>query len=174
MMTGKYYAGLVLNWAARNGKTEIVHALILAKSDMNVQGPDSYTEYVSVKTYLGLQDLDRETTLSTRHYVDNDTALIEAARNNHAAIVQALITAGADLNLQNMEGRTALIEAICFGHSEIALALIRSGANLNLQDSNGFTALNWARNYWLSEIVQILSDAGAKECPRPYRPSGAG
>jgi ankyrin repeat protein len=56
-----------------------------------------------------------------------------APQMGRAAIVQALIGAGADLNLQNKDGETALMLASKWGHADTAQALIEAGADLNLQ-----------------------------------------
>jgi ankyrin repeat protein len=56
-----------------------------------------------------------------------------ASQMGSAAIVQALIGAGADLNLQNKDGETALMQASEKGHTAIVQALIEAGADLNLQ-----------------------------------------
>jgi ankyrin repeat protein len=56
-----------------------------------------------------------------------------ASQIGRAAIVQALIGAGADLNLQNKDGETALTLASERDHPATVQALIEAGANLNLQ-----------------------------------------
>jgi ankyrin repeat protein len=48
--------------------------------------------------------------------------------------VQALIGAGADLNLQDKDGCTALMKASQCGHTPVAQALIGAGSDLNLRD----------------------------------------
>jgi ankyrin repeat protein len=69
------------------------------------------------------------------------TALIAASSHGHTGAVQALIGAGADLNLPSYDGWTALASASCRGHSTTIQVLIGAGANLNLQDKAGWTAL---------------------------------
>ena len=93
------------------------------------------------------------------------TALMLAAVENHAAIVQALVTAGAQVNARTAEytfqnltggaggiihdrpqgGLTALILAARQGSSEAAERLIAAGADLNATEPQyGFTALQTA------------------------------
>jgi ankyrin repeat protein len=58
-----------------------------------------------------------------------------ASGSGYTATVQALIRAGADLNLQNQVGDTALIWASEQGHTATAQALTGAGADINLGDN---------------------------------------
>jgi ankyrin repeat protein len=58
-----------------------------------------------------------------------------ASEQGHTATVQALIQAGADLNLQDKSGLTALMIASHEGHMASVRALIGVGADPNLQDT---------------------------------------
>jgi ankyrin repeat protein len=58
---------------------------------------------------------------------------MEASGWGRTATVQALIGAGADLNLQDKFGVTALMWASRKGHTATVQALIGAGADLNLQ-----------------------------------------
>ena len=66
--------------ATRNGKIEAVKRLLAAGCALNVRDKN------------------------------NDTALHFAARHGGAALLSALITAGADVNMQNQWGHTPLME----------------------------------------------------------------
>jgi ankyrin repeat protein len=59
---------------------------------------------------------------------------MEAAEEGHTAAVQALIGAGADLNLQDKDGWTALMKASGAGHTAAVQALIGAGADFDLGD----------------------------------------
>jgi ankyrin repeat protein len=56
-----------------------------------------------------------------------------ASKEGYTATVQALIGAGADLNLQDNDGWTALMLAAAKDHTATVQALIGAGAALNLQ-----------------------------------------
>jgi ankyrin repeat protein len=77
------------------------------------------------------------------------------------AAVQALIGAGADLNLQDKDGFTALIRAAANDHTATVQTLIGAGADLNLQNKDGFTALIRAAANEHMATVQALIGAGA-------------
>ncbi|MGA7488404.1 MAG: ankyrin repeat domain-containing protein [Xanthobacteraceae bacterium] len=95
------------------------------------------------------------------------TALIAAAHRGHAAIVRALIAAGAQLNHANNHGWTALLEAVVLGnggtnHTATVETLVTAGADVMLPDRYGTTALAHARTRGYSQIARILENAGAR------------
>ena len=59
----------------------------------------------------------------------------------HTEIAKALVTAGANLDVQDKDGSTALILAASDGHTEVTRALVSCGAQLNIRDKDGDTAL---------------------------------
>ena len=67
-----------------------------------------------------------------------ETALMFA---NTAAKVKLLVTAGAQLETKDEEGRTALLKAALKGEAAVANALIASGANANASDNKASNAL---------------------------------
>jgi ankyrin repeat protein len=69
------------------------------------------------------------------------TALQYAARDGCHACVDALITAGADLNFPTPDGVTPLLLALDNDHNDVAKLLLDRGANPNLWDWWGRTAL---------------------------------
>src|SRR6185295_19445702 len=69
------------------------------------------------------------------------TALLYAARNGCYACVEALIGAGADVNVPTPEGVTPLMIAVDNDHNDIAKLLLDRGANPHVADWWGRTAL---------------------------------
>jgi uncharacterized protein len=69
------------------------------------------------------------------------TALLYAARDGCYDCVEALIGAGADVNVPTPEGVTALMLALDNDHNDVAKLLLDRGANPNLWDWWGRTAL---------------------------------
>src|SRR5262245_21714764 len=69
------------------------------------------------------------------------TALLYAARDGCYDCLEALIAAGADVNVPTPEGVTALMLALDNDHNNVAKLLLDRGANPNLWDWWGRTAL---------------------------------
>jgi ankyrin repeat protein len=69
------------------------------------------------------------------------TALLYAARDGCYDCVEALLGAGADVNMPTPEGVTALMLALDNDHNDVAKLLLDRGANPNLWDWWGRTAL---------------------------------
>ncbi|MBL8982825.1 MAG: ankyrin repeat domain-containing protein [Gemmatimonadetes bacterium] len=66
------------------------------------------------------------------------TSLLLAVREGHAAVVQALLAGGADINQVSAGDKTSpLLMATINGHYDLALDLIKAGANPNLYSDAG-------------------------------------
>ena len=95
---------------------------------------------------------------------NNMTPLIYAAKYGLPLdIVQALVSAGADIDAQDCWGNSALIEAILNTKStDIALFLINKGAEPNLQNCAGNTAFHYAvlhdRQLFFQPLLEIEAD----------------
>ena len=91
-----------------------------------------------------------------------ETPLHQAARNGHAAVVAALIAAGAEVNAADTAGFTPLHQAALNGHVVIVLTLIAEKADVNMDDDNfGFTSLHQAANNGHVLVVSALIAAEA-------------
>ena len=94
------------------------------------------------------------------------TALMAASSTGNLNVMEQLINAGADVNLQNMDGQNALI--VCILNSGVNIGphlklLIKSGSNVNHRDKHGYSALKHIyRNIsYEREWSAILVRAGA-------------
>ena len=116
----------VLVYAALQGQTDIVTALIEAGANVNATGPSEAT------------------------------ALMYAAAGGHMEVLQALIEAGADVNATDSSGWTALMRATAPGQTEAVTALIEAGADVNATDQIGGTARWMAEVNHLDETAAAL------------------
>jgi ankyrin repeat protein len=66
-----------------------------------------------------------------------DSPLHAAAQLGHREVCQALIQAGADLNLQDKLGETALHKASSGGYVEVIIALLDAGADPSIVEPCG-------------------------------------
>ncbi len=91
--------------------------------------------------------------------------LLEAIRNGEAAVVSAVVAAGADVHriphYGCMRGATLLINAAERGDPAIVQTLLRAGADIDVATGTGWTATMVAASRGHVECVQLLVDAGA-------------
>src|SRR6185436_4680928 len=92
--------------------------------------------------------IDRQYQLNELIYAQGGlTPLLLAARQGYTESVQALLTAGADVNQLSAGDKTSpLLIATINGHFDVAKALLDRGANPNLAGENGATPLYAALN----------------------------
>ena len=77
-------------------------------------------------------------------------------------IVQLLLAAGADPNVQQQGGYTPLMSAASHGELEIMEALIRHGAKINLTDNEGKTARKMAVENHQKDAIELLDSSAQK------------
>lgn len=89
------------------------------------------------------------------------TPLMQACRLGERAMVDALVAAGARLDLVNGDGNNALWLACYRGDTEIIGKLAASGIALNHQNDGGSTCLMYAASAGKTEVVARLLELGA-------------
>ena len=89
------------------------------------------------------------------------TALMLAAGEGHADVVQLLLERRADVDAKEERGGTALMRAVAGGHAGIAKLLIETRANVNVEDNNGWTPLAIAASEHNLDMLKLLLDSGA-------------
>jgi ankyrin repeat protein len=104
-------------------------------------------------------DLDQRTTDG-----QNNTPLILAATFGNEKVANALMDAGADVNLKKIDGSTALHAAAFMGHSGIVRALLENGAEPNIRNLSGSTALDGVSMTW-DDAKDIYKLIGALLAP---------
>jgi ankyrin repeat protein len=91
------------------------------------------------------------------------TALLEAAWNGNAGIVDYLLSQGADPNAADRSGFTPIMRAVEGGHRDIVGALINKGADVNCRGRvRGVTPLMLAAENGHLELIAALLDSGAE------------
>lgn len=99
-----------------------------------------------------------------------DLRLVNAAKNQDTAAVQALLKEGAAVNASQPDGVTALHWAAVANDLQMADLLISSGAQVNAADSYGVTPLSLACTNRSTPFVEKLLKAGAS--PNAAQTSG--
>jgi ankyrin repeat protein len=125
-----------LQWAAGEGKIEVIEALLLAGAALDAE--------------------DRT----------GKTALTIAAERGRADAVKALLKAGAAINHRDRIQGSPLLWAAGLGNPSTVRELIAANADVNVADVNGLTPLLWAAGIGESESVAALLDAKADPATR--------
>ncbi|MDF2814876.1 MAG: ankyrin [Paenibacillus sp.] len=87
--------------------------------------------------------------------------IIEAAERGDQVAVQRYIAEGADINVQDAQGRTAIMAATYGNKLEVVRVLLAAGADLNVQDNRLDNPLLFAGAAGLPAIIKLLVEAGA-------------
>jgi ankyrin repeat protein len=145
--------------AARRGDRAQVESL-LAKG-VNVDSADGPREAPTRWTRewyseVGLENIEQNSTTPLGR-----TALIWAARQGHAEIVDVLVNAGADVRARDSFNLNALMMGALSGSLETVQLLLAAGAPVNLTDFNGATALHLALEKKHFAIADALMVGGA-------------
>uniref|UniRef100_A0A8C8VI11 Ankyrin repeat domain 6 n=1 Tax=Pelusios castaneus TaxID=367368 RepID=A0A8C8VI11_9SAUR len=94
------------------------------------------------------------------------TPLHLASYKGHLHVVQVLLKAGCDLDIQDDGEQTALHRATVVGNTDVIATLIQEGCALDRQDKDGNTALHEACWHGFSQSAKLLVKAGANVLAR--------
>lgn len=87
------------------------------------------------------------------------TALHYATFAGHAALVEDLLAAGADVNARSTNGSTVVMMAAREGHAALAARLLEAGANPALKNDYDDDAVAWAMRQGNYAIAKSFTDA---------------
>ncbi|XP_024083143.1 tankyrase isoform X2 [Cimex lectularius] len=91
----------------------------------------------------------------------HSTPLHFAAGYNRVAVVEYLLSHGADVHSKDKGGLVPLHNACSYGHYEVTEMLVKHGANVNVADLWKFTPLHEAAAKGKYDIVRLLLQHGA-------------
>merc|ERR1719483_1454279 len=89
------------------------------------------------------------------------TALSVAVASGSSSIIEALLGAGAAVNVKDLIGETPLMNAAKEGHLLSVRLLIAAGADLTLRsdDHEGYSAVDLAKLFRHTEVQELLEQA---------------
>ena len=168
--------------ACTNGGVAVVEALLAGGADPNATAPGRETPLM-VASWTGNPDvvrrlLDAGADVNAKEASRQQTALMWAASERHAAVVRLLAEYGADVsartavNAPNRKpgmrvsgaaaaGLTALLFAARVGDVETARLLLDAGANVNDTADEGLSALGFATVRGHIPVALLLLERGA-------------
>ncbi len=152
--------------AAQHRDWQTVRSLAAKHADVNGAQPDGTTalqwaaHWNDLDAVKLLLDAGANPALTNRYGV---SALSEAAGAGNAAMIEALLNAGADARtLTTPDGETVLMTAARTGNVDAVRVLLDHGANVNAkEDYRGQTALMWAAAEHHADVVKLLLERGA-------------
>jgi ankyrin repeat protein len=152
--------------AAERRDTNALRAMVAQKSAINTPQPDGTTalhwaaHWGDLDTVKLLLRVGADAKAANRF---GATPLSEAAQAGNAAIVTALLDAGADpKTLATRDGESVLMTAARAGDLDTVKVLIARGADVNARETyRGQTALMWAAAERHADVVQYLLAHGA-------------
>lgn len=150
-----------LNFAALEGKTDIVKYLVGIGADVNTKDREGSIplQNAAVKGYLEIVKILVVNGSDVNYKDDNDvTPLHFACMSGNLDLVKYLVEKGADVISVSKAGREPIFEAAWGGNLDMIRFLESKGADLKGVNSNGNTPLHFAsRNGNIDFIEYILS-----------------
>jgi ankyrin repeat protein len=160
--------------AAIDGEPETVKTLIVKGADVNAKSSKGQTAFL----LAAWNDKEKRLVWDNENSVlqslldagtnvnvaddDGNTSLFGAVNFGGPAMVQYLLSHGAEADAKNQKGQTALMFAVSHqSANQNAELLIRNGADVNITDNEGKTALMYAAEYSSTKILQQLLSKGA-------------
>ena len=146
--------------AAREGRTDILDALIAAGAPVDARDRKGYTAFI-LATYNGHQDAASVLLARGADPCVGDkrgnTAQMGLAFKGNTAMSRWLIAAtDCAIDQQNHAGQTALMMAALFDREEMVEELLAAGADPALTDAAGNTAATLAEGQGLGKMLSVL------------------
>lgn len=152
----------VLNFAAKKNDIPFVRALLKKKKD------NKHTEgalcTAAENGYLELVQfflVEAEVDIEDRSMYGVSTPLLYACKEGQYAVVEYLLTKGANIKARTYEEMTPLIIAAYNGHQSIVELLLQHGADVNEYTRHNWTALLHAVSNNQKDTVALLIQRGA-------------
>jgi len=155
-----------LSDAAMRGEKDTVRSLLNQKVDVNAPQGDGTTalHWAAYRDDLEMAKLLLTAGANVRAATREGgiTPLLMACQNGNAAMIVALLKAGADSNAVKANGTTPLMMAAASGSVDAVKALLDHGADLNAKESaHDQTALMFAAALNRAAVIKVLMANGA-------------
>jgi uncharacterized protein len=129
------YGVTPLSMACTNGNAPLVDLLLNSGADPNAPLPGGETPLMTASRTGSLATVKlliaRRASVDSKDERRGQTALMWAAAEGHADVVQALIDADADFRARVPSGFTPLLFAVREGHIDAVRVLLKAGADVN-------------------------------------------
>jgi ankyrin repeat protein len=162
MMAASPAGGDAVVEAAMSGNRDAVRTLLKDGADVNTAQADGMTalHWAAQKGDVELAKVLLYASANVRATtrIGGYTPLLIASRNGDAAMIDTLLTGGADANNATTNGTTALMLASAAGKVDAVKLLLAKGADVNAKENvKGETALTFAAAFGRTDVVRELT-----------------
>ncbi|KAG9336277.1 hypothetical protein JZ751_002624 [Albula glossodonta] len=159
---GPQYGRTPLHLASYKGHIEVVHILLRAGCDLDVQDDGDQTA-LHRAAVVGHTDiisaLIQEGCALDRQDKDGNTPLHEVAWHGFSQSVKLLVKAGCNVHAKNKAGNTPLHLVCQNGHTQSSRVLLLGGSRPDSKNNVGDTCLHVAARYNHVSVIKILLGA---------------
>ena len=158
--------GTALTQVTEEGNVEVAKLLLAAGANVNLAADSKWPPLLTaadklfvelVRLFLVQEDIDVNVTDQ-----ESQSALYKAAMDGHVEIIEMLLKAGGDPNIQTSQLFTPLMAAAYYGFTEVVRLLVtHQGIEADLTDNLDQTSLYKAAGEGHIEVVELLLNAGA-------------
>lgn len=157
----KPHARLLLDIAGRKKRIDFVEMLLNAGADPREMPVGSALRDESFAILSLVIERGLNVNRRSRHDLWHPIAYLSRSdKDEHPERIQALIDAGADVNVRSPKGQTALHAASRAGFSEVIQRLLEAGAQVNARTIDGITPLTVATRARHAGAVHLLRSNG--------------
>ncbi|KAI9025983.1 ankyrin repeat-containing domain protein [Phycomyces nitens] len=152
-----------LMYAARHGHVELVELLLNMDHEEEVISVDNEGETVLMIAAMYNQEEIFYNYASRYpeciHAISKNgwTALLYAAKNGNANLVNYMLSISADIDHVDYEGNSALHYASAWGHTTVMELLASLGCNLDLENNSRFSASDYAYSFSVQDHIKSLT-----------------
>ena len=155
-----------LHYASERGYLKVVEALLSKGAEIDVEDGDRCTplmlavrrRHIDILLYL----IDHGADVNEKGYNMERTALHYASKRGDLKVVEALLSKGAEIDVEDRNQCTPLLWAAIREHNDILLLLINCGADVNKIAYRERAALHYASERGDLEAVEALLSKGAE------------
>lgn len=150
--------------AARTGDVATVDRQIAARANLEMTDGGNRTPLMRAAMFNRADVITRLAKAGAKlnTFLEFETAIHMAARDNHLEAIKALAAAGADVNARSNDYDTPVMVAVDRGHVQALAALVDAKANVNLGNPGSTTPIGRAIGLGNLALVKQLLRGGAR------------
>ena len=142
--------------ACKRGHEDIVHSLLSAGTNVNIQDNKGWTALMIASKHNHILIIHMLLQANCLKKSVESNALLIASYNGNYEIVELLISKGVDYKYQRVDGGNAFMLACQNGHIQTVELLLKEQVDPNVQKEDGWNAFMLACQNGHTQIVELL------------------